>query len=332
MSDCRGMHREFRELLHSAEGQSRRVVVVFLDVRGFSSFAGIAESTDTAEFLKTVYIKVLDEYFPDAEFFKPTGDGLLILLDYTRENLRDKVRSAVSRSLDIVEGFDRFCEDDEMVNFDVPTQLGVGLARGSATSLTADGKVLDYSGRPLNLASRLMDLARPSGIVFDKRFGHALLDDETRARFIEDTAFVKGIAESKPMELYRLDGYTEIPEYSKRPLDGFVRFSEPAERLSFGRLKQRRVFRHVLSKEPARTDNIELHLWYPAVLEGGEMAEGMTQLATLPADFKTIAGRLYAIVDYRRKIAELRSRGVQDEGECALVVEYSVLPDQDAES
>jgi class 3 adenylate cyclase len=95
MKDYAGMHKELRRLLHKAEGQSRRVVVVFLDVRGFSSFAGIAESTDTAEFLKTVYLKILDEHFPDAEFFKPTGDGLLILLDYNRENLQEVVRGAV---------------------------------------------------------------------------------------------------------------------------------------------------------------------------------------------------------------------------------------------
>jgi class 3 adenylate cyclase len=321
------MHEELRKLLHSAEGQSRRVVVVFLDVRGFSSFAGIAESTDTAEFLKTVYIKILDEYFPDAAFFKPTGDGLLILLDYTRQNLMKVAQSAVTKSIEIIEGFAEFCKDDPMINFVVPTKIGVGLARGSATSLTADDKVLDYSGRPLNLASRLMDLARPSGIVFEKDFDFRLLDEKTQKRFEPEDVFVKGLAESKPMKIYRLASHVEIPEYSKNPLDGFIRNSEPEEKLTFKTLERRGRFRHRLRKEPARTDNIEVHLRYPRVLQDGTKADDMRKIATLPAEFKSVAGEAYAVVDYRSKIAEMKAHGLKGNWKVSIVIEYSVLPE-----
>jgi class 3 adenylate cyclase len=67
------MHRDLKELLRTAEGESHRVVVVFLDVRGFSTFAKVAESSDSAEFLKSIYLKILEEYFEDASFFKPTA-------------------------------------------------------------------------------------------------------------------------------------------------------------------------------------------------------------------------------------------------------------------
>ncbi|HEV2790448.1 MAG TPA: adenylate/guanylate cyclase domain-containing protein [Solirubrobacterales bacterium] len=324
------MHKELRELLHSAEGQSRRVVVIFLDVRGFSSFAGIAESTDTAEFLKSVYIKVLDEFFPEAEFFKPTGDGLLILLDYTRDNLKEVVRSALDKSIEIVENFAEFCKDDPMINFEVPTEIGIGLARGSATSLTAKGKVLDYSGRPLNLASRLMDLARPSGVVFDNDFDYALLDDKARDRFKEDSAYVKGLAESKPMKIYCLEGYVEIPEYNKRPLDGFVRHSEDEKKITFKEFEQLEKFRHQLTKEPARTDNIEAHIWYPKVLKDGTKVSGITQSDTLPATFKSVAGKSFAVVDYQSKAAELKGRGIKGPWKVSIILEYSILPEDSA--
>lgn len=329
MRDCQGMHRELKKLLHSAEGQSHRAVVVFLDVRGFSSFAGIAESTDTAEFLKTVYVKILDDYFPEAAFFKPTGDGLLILLDYNRDNLQEVVRFAVKQSIDIVEAFGRFCDEDQMVNFDVPTKLGIGLARGSATSLTADGKVLDYSGRPLNLASRLMDLARPAGIVFDDRFGFELLDSETQERFTEDSAYVKGLAESKPMNVYCLDGFTEIPEYNKRPLDGFVRFTEKEETMTFQAMQERDLYRHFLSQEPARTDNMELHIRYPKIMADGKKHATISQYATLPATYGIAAGRAFAVVDYRPKVAELKKRGIKGNWGVATILEYSVVPTPD---
>ena len=39
------------------------MVVVFLDVRGFSSFAKLAESSEAALFLRSIYIKILDDVF-----------------------------------------------------------------------------------------------------------------------------------------------------------------------------------------------------------------------------------------------------------------------------
>jgi class 3 adenylate cyclase len=324
------MHQKLLELLHDAEGDSRRVVVVFLDIRGFSSFAKIAESTDTAEFLKTIYIEILDEYFPDAEFFKPTGDGLLILLGYDRANLQEVVRSAAARSVRLVETFGEICVGDEMINFDVPSKLGIGLSRGSATSLTADGESLDYSGRPLNLASRLMDLDRPSGIVFDERFGFELLESELQERFRKDTAYVKGLAESKPMTVFCLDGYTEIPESNRRPLDGFTRHSEPRETITFKILEERgnfSQFRHPLQREPARTDNIEVHIEYPKALEDGNKHPSMTYIETIPATFGTAAGKAYARLPYGITVAEMKARGVQADWPVSITLEYSVLPD-----
>lgn len=319
------MHKELKDLLHAAEGQSQHVVVVFLDVRGFSSFAGIAESTDTAEFLKTVYLSILDNYFTDTDFFKLTGDGMLLLLGYDRERLTDVVRYAVDTSLRLIEGFPTISEGDDMVNFDVPSKLGIGLARGSATSLTANGKVLDYSGRPLNLASRLMDLARPSGIVFDDSFGFTLLDDAAKERFFEDSAYVKGLAESKPMKVFCLKGYTEIPEFNRKPMDGFTRFTEEAEALTFREMEERApFFRHQLTKEPARVDNIELHLSYPAMKSDGRKHPSMQKVKSLPATYGTAAGASYAVVDYAGPVAELKEFGVKKPWKVTAVLEYSV--------
>jgi len=44
------MHHELFNLLPAATGESQFVVVLFLDVRGFSSFAGSAESVEAALF------------------------------------------------------------------------------------------------------------------------------------------------------------------------------------------------------------------------------------------------------------------------------------------
>lgn len=160
--------------MQDAEGFSDLVVVVFLDVRGFSTFAGMAESGEAALFLRRVYLNIVDEYFPDSAFFKPTGDGLVIVRHFDRSNLGDEVTSAISTSLRLVEAFPHLTERDPMVNFEVPTSLGVGIARGAATRLASGDLTLDYSGRPLNLAARLMDLARPRGVVLTVACSKAL--------------------------------------------------------------------------------------------------------------------------------------------------------------
>ena len=54
----------------------------------------------------------------------------------------------------------------------------IGISRGTVCRLVSKGKTLDYSGRVVNLASRLMDDARPSGVVFDASVGIDLLSEE----------------------------------------------------------------------------------------------------------------------------------------------------------
>jgi class 3 adenylate cyclase len=322
----------FRDQLKNAEGKSRHVVVIFLDVRGFSSFAGIAESTDTAEFLKSVYLRILDHYFVEPDFFKPTGDGLLLIYGYSRETLTEAVRSAVDRSLKLIEDFPTICDDDPMINFEVPRRLGIGLSRGSATAL-ADGEVmLDFSGRPLNLASRLMDLARPSGVVFDESFGAELLEDPIGDRFTEDEAYIKGIAESEPLHVYCLKGYTEIPEFNRRPMDNLQRVSEKTETIAFKEFCERApVFRHNISQEPARFDNIEILVEYPAVRSNGTKHPSMLKVGKMKAEFGRTASVMYVSADYTEYAQNLKAVGVKSKWGVRLTVEYSV-PRQSAET
>jgi class 3 adenylate cyclase len=191
----------------------------------------MSESSEAALFLRSVYIRVLDEYFPEATFFKPTGDGLLIILDYDDDNLQKVVRTAVQASIRLVDNFPEITAGDPMVNFDTPDEIGIGIARGAATSLISGRKTLDYSGRPLNMAARLMDVARPSGVVFSANLGYDLLDEDTSKQFEEDEAYVKGLAEEVPTKVYYLRGRTVIPEPNRHPLKRQKRKTEPLEKL-----------------------------------------------------------------------------------------------------
>lgn len=165
------MHTQVRRLLESVTGVSEFVISVNIDIRGFSSFSMMVDSSETAIFIQKVYKKIIDDYFPSAKFVKPTGDGLLIILPYKEEDLKEMVGKIVQACMTLIGDFAAFCEHDPMINFNVPKKIGIGLSRGAVCRIASKDKTLDYSGRVINLSSRLMNLARPEGIVIDGNLG-----------------------------------------------------------------------------------------------------------------------------------------------------------------
>lgn len=212
------MHTEFRKLLDDAIGTSEFVIAVNIDIRDFSSFSMGVESVETAMFLKRVYGRIIDEYFAHASFFKPTGDGLLVILPYTEHNLKDVLPETVGKCIQIVNQFGSFCSGDQMINFGVPDAIGIGLSRGAACRLTSNDRTLDYSDRSLNMASRLMDFARPRGIVFDHSFGIELLPTPVQEMFEQDQVYIRSLAEDEPAPIWFTKEWTTISPVSKQPI------------------------------------------------------------------------------------------------------------------
>jgi len=102
------MHREFRKLLEKATGQSEHVIAVNADIRKFSGFCGKVDSANVGLFIVEVYKKLIDECFPTAPFLKPTGDGLLIILPYRKDNLRKVATNTMNACLKALRDFPFF--------------------------------------------------------------------------------------------------------------------------------------------------------------------------------------------------------------------------------
>ena len=133
--------------------------------------------------------------------------------------IRIKVNEVLRRSLALAENFADLVDDDILVNVpgQVPQSLGIGLARGSATRLISNGLVLDYTGKCLNLAARLMDKARPSGVVFHDPRANQILDEELSSYFTSDAVYIRGIAESEPLPIHISDG-VEVTRADREPI------------------------------------------------------------------------------------------------------------------
>jgi len=211
--------RDLAGQLQQAQGTSEFVICVFIDIRDFTPFSKRVESPDVAVFIKRVLSRIIHDYFEGASFCKLMGDGIMLVIPYEETTLRSVAPAVVEQSLGLLEDFPGFCIDDPMVNYAVPHQLGIGIARGTACRIDADGIVLDYCGRVLNLSARLMDIARPSGIVLSADYVVSLLPRPVVERFAKDYVYLRGVAETEPIEVYYTKELTSIPPIHREPID-----------------------------------------------------------------------------------------------------------------
>ena len=258
------LHERLRELLGTARAESCQVVATFLDIRGFSTFSAQGESFDSALYLRSVYTTILSSHFSDTAFFKPTGDGLLLIhqLPLDAQAVQQIVSSILSRAVALVGSFGQITSDDYMINFPVPQKLGVGIARGSATRLISDGGALDYTGRCLNLAARLMDKARPSGVVFADSHAKHLMTPEVAMRFTDDEVCIRGIAEQDPIPIV-ISTDVEIAASDREPIaDASNRWGH-ARTLSVEEVRESSGHAFYLTRPPRSDERVGVHVEYP---------------------------------------------------------------------
>lgn len=200
----------------NANGRSEFVIAVVCDIRGFSSFSKNHEAPDIAMFSKRFFVKLLEEYFVDTDFAKPTGDGMLLLFRYSENNLHEVSDSVLRNCRKVVHDFPTMMANDSMINYTVPDAVGFGIARGTAFCLHSDGEAVDYSGQTLNLASRLNEYARPQGIVVDGSYMMSVIPEEMRSNFSTDMLYVRDISVEHPREVF-YSGDVVIPMEAKTP-------------------------------------------------------------------------------------------------------------------
>lgn len=315
------MHKELRQLLGEADGISEFVIAVNVDIRGFSSFSTTVESKDTAVYLKKIYMTLIDNYFQDASYFKPTGDGLLITIPYDEKNLEEVAQNTINSCLNALYDFSSFCDNDPMVNYEVPDKIGIGIARGTVSRIANGDITLDYSGRALNLASRLMDLARPSGIVFDYSFSVQLLSEDQLELFEEEEVYIKGIAERSPITVYYTDDLTKISPLNKHALDK-VNWKKYEFRRKLREIKKLDWFKIDLDSEPWDEQEIQVEITYPAARNGRKL-EGYVSVINFK-DFKYVleATKPVISINFPKLVEILEKNGVKTTWPVIVKIQY----------
>ena len=315
------MHRTFRKKLDKAKGVSEFVIALNIDIRGFSDWSLEVDSAQTALFIKKVYAKLIDEYFADAAFFKPTGDGLLVVLNFEEEQVGAAVENVVRAAMAIVDGFESLCADEPVVNFPVPTDVGIGISRGPASRLRSGVLTLDYSGRVLNLASRLMDLARPRGVVFDSQLGFGILDPKLQSEFQSHEVYLRGVAPRTPIEIQCWPSSIEPPAANQSPIGQphweHVEHSCLRQDFSYGE-----SFAVILPNHPPDPTTLRCEVVHDRVTPSGRRSKVYDTSFVLPLQYVDAGGRPEAHINEKELLESLEEVGVGPKWPVRIRVSY----------
>jgi adenylate cyclase len=181
----------------------REITVVFLDLRGFTAFAEVAEPEEVMGVLREYHQiagKLILEYEGTLEHF--TGDGMTVLFN-DPVPIPNPAERAVRMALAIRESIGRMSEDWVKRGYEL--SLGIGIAQGFATigAIGFEGR-WDYSaiGTVTNLAARLCGEAAGEEILVSQRVYagvEALIDVEP-----QQVLNLKGFR--RPIVSYRVRG------------------------------------------------------------------------------------------------------------------------------
>lgn len=258
------LHDRLQELLRTARAESLHVVATFVDIRGFSRFAERGGSFDTAYYLRSVYAAILEQRFPDRDFFKPTGDGMVLIHHLPEEpgGWPSILTSIINRSETLVDEFDQLTAGDLRVAPPIPTDLGIGIARGHATKLVSADITLDYTGPCLNMAARLMDKARPRGVVFREAHAEAMFGEELQ-RYQRDALCIRGISDEVPIEVYCTQDVV-IESRDREPINGTRRAYGELTRVTVSELRRYGRWRLWLPRRPRSDEIVRVNFGYTA--------------------------------------------------------------------
>ena len=170
----------------------REITVVYLDLRGFTAFAEVAEPEEVMGVLREYHYasgKLIQEYEGTLEHF--TGDGLTVLFNDPMP-IPNPAERAVRMALAIRERIRQMADEWRKRGYDL--DVGIGIAKGYATIGAIGFEARwDYSaiGTVTNLAARLCGEAAGNQILISQKV----------------CAAVESFVEVDPEQLLRLKGF-----------------------------------------------------------------------------------------------------------------------------
>ena len=316
------MHRELSRLLKDAKGAATFAMIVDLDIRGFSKATKTLDSAQTGAFLRRAYQAVINEWFPFVSYYKPVGDGLLLVTEYDEEDVDEKGERVLNACMDALRGFSSVCAELSWLCPALPGRLGIGVARGAVCRLESHGKILDYLGTPVNLAFKLANLARPSGTVAERTFIPGSPASSGAPMLATADVYIPGLADEMPIQIMYTQDETSIPQHALRPTGKIVwarkQYAVPLKRIrSLGP-----QFGLTLAGEPKTEDRILVRIKHPTIANGRQRRGYYTEFHFDRFEYVLDADTPQVILRFDLLADALAEYGLRDDHEVRIEIVY----------
>lgn len=186
-------------------GSSRKVTVLFADVRGFTNLTELTPPAEMVAMMNDYFERVTNVVFEhNGTLDKYIGDAVMALWGAPLASDQDEIR-AVRAAIEMQESVAEFNQQRAAHGKD-PIGVGIGIATGVLIAgYMGSTRTLSYTvlGRSVNLSARLCSMAAPGDVLLAPQT-FELVSDEVEAQELEPIK-LKGIAEPvRPLRVIAL--------------------------------------------------------------------------------------------------------------------------------
>jgi class 3 adenylate cyclase len=159
------------------EGQVQKAIVLFSDVRGFTSMTEKLKPQETVRFLNRMFTEFEEVLaFSGGEINKFIGDAILCFFPFPEDNPEPAVKKAILAALRLQDAFHQTqATFRETYSESVHTGLGVGMAGGEVImGNLGSARRMEFTliGDTVNLASRLCSIAEDGQVLVNQDLAH----------------------------------------------------------------------------------------------------------------------------------------------------------------
>jgi len=191
-------------------GAKSDVVVLFADLRGFSTWCNEAEIANVAEVITVQYervIQVCNDFHH--HFHKFLGDGFLLLWEADTEmDSTVCLKHALGAVFEIHKKYWYLAKE---LGYKAPAGYGIGLSIGQAIRIQPETFIkemneVDFLGYPLNCSARMQSLAEPFGTTVCSATAARLAGAPNEFLYPNEPVFLRRLRKPTPAALEKAKG------------------------------------------------------------------------------------------------------------------------------
>jgi len=193
----------------NATGEESEIVVLYADIRKFSSWSqeqAIDKTKDLVDqFYNSTWQIVSDK---NADFCKLLGDGCLLLWEVGGKSLDLCIKLSFDATHDLHKKY--FYENKDN-NFNLPLGLGIGISTGKAVKIQPatfikEFNEIDFVGYPMNCGARMQSLAGPYGTVIDSSIHKIIEENPSDFLYLDEPTFTRELHKPSDTALTKAKG------------------------------------------------------------------------------------------------------------------------------